>query len=162
MTNLEERLAQFETRLQAAEDRLAILDLEGRYVKTFDSRDGEAWASLFTPDGVYMARGATPTHGMYYAGREQLSEMCRTAPFHGMHLINLPEIVITGDTAVGRLHFQFFTAAALDQPAKSLVAYYDAEYQRLDGQWLLHRRVTTVFKRTEVTGGPYPLGSGLD
>lgn len=161
MSDLENRLAALEGRLQAAEDRLAILDLEGRYVKAFDSRDGEAWAALFTPGGVYQARGATPDQGMYYQGREQLSQMCREAPFHGMHLINLPEITVTGDTAIGRLHFQFFTAGGGEQPAKSLVGYYDAEYRRLDGAWFFHRRVTSVFKRTEVSDGPYPLGSGL-
>ena len=47
-------------RLADLADRLELLDLEGAYARTFDSHDGEAWAALFTVDGVYQARGLAP------------------------------------------------------------------------------------------------------
>lgn len=33
-----------------ADDRLALLELEGDYARRFDTRDGSGWANLFTED----------------------------------------------------------------------------------------------------------------
>lgn len=35
-----------------AEDRMAMIDLMGRYNQALDRRDGAAWAGTFTEDGV--------------------------------------------------------------------------------------------------------------
>ena len=63
-----------EHRLRAVEDRLALLELEGAYARAFDSRDGDAWAALFTDDGIYQARERTPGEPGAPQGRAQLAD----------------------------------------------------------------------------------------
>lgn len=54
-----------------AEDRLAIQDLVARYAWALDTGDDEAYAQLFTPDGVFIERGQP------FAGREALAAHVR-------------------------------------------------------------------------------------
>ena len=154
-----------EQRLQAVEDRLAIIELEGAYARSFDDHDGDAWAQLFTPDGVYQSRvlpGATGpvTH---VQGTEALRRFCSDAPFAGIHFLHLPQLTLTGDTATARVHLEFHGAYSdPGAPLTRLVGYYDVAYERHDGRWLIARRVTTAFAReTRATFGYVP-GTGLD
>jgi len=66
-------------RLRAIEDRLALLEVEAAYARAFDGRDGEAWAALFTEDGIYQARGRTPGEPGAPQGRAQLADYCTSA-----------------------------------------------------------------------------------
>jgi hypothetical protein len=147
-------LAGLEARLRAAEDRLAIIDLEGTYARTFDSHDGEAWSALFTDDGVYQGRihpdtpeGSVPV----VEGRPALAKFCTDAPFDGIHLLHLPEIRLDGDRATSRVHLQFMATFPVGDRfgyLSSLVGYYDVAYERVDGRWLIRHRITTTFSRT--------------
>ncbi len=53
------------------EDRFAIQDLLARYAWTLDTGDYLTYASLFTPDGVFIERGIP------WRGREVLAEHVR-------------------------------------------------------------------------------------
>ena len=152
-----------EARLAALEDRLAIFELEGSYARCFDSRNGAAWASLFTPDGIYQARGATPDGGgIFVQGRDALERFCSDAPFAGVHLMHLPQLDVRGDAATGRVHLEFvglFDSAGA--PSVRMIGYYDIAYARADGRWLIDRRVTTTFSRVDTSTAGYPAESGI-
>jgi hypothetical protein len=148
-------------RVRELEDRLAIIELEGAYCRRFDERDGDGWAALFTGDGRYRSRGATlatdPGTGVYCEGRDQLATFCSTAPFGGIHLLHLPQLVLSGDTAEGRVHFEHVGAfdARPGVLARSL-GYYDVTYARVGDRWLFADKVTTVFARDGALLHGYP------
>lgn len=153
-----------ETRLRAAEDRLEILELEGRYARFFDDHDGDSWAALFTADGIYQSRstdGQQPA--TFVQGTDALRDYCTSAPFHGIHLFHLPQLTFDGDTAAGRIHLEYHGEWTEDPgaPVLHLVGFYDASYRRVDGAWRLARRVTTAFSRTMRTSFGYLPGTGL-
>ena len=151
------------TRLAAVEDRLAIIELEATYARLFDARQGDEWAALFTPDGVYQSRDGVPGgRGNYVEGRADLARFCCDAPFDGIHFLHLPQITFEGDSAVSRVHLEF-VAAFHDRVSHSrrMVGYYDVSYQRVDGQWLISRRVTTTFSHEDSASFGYPETSGL-
>ncbi len=54
----------------STDDFVAICDLLGRYNWSVDEGDGESWASLFTPDGVFAGTKPEPI-----VGREALSQL---------------------------------------------------------------------------------------
>lgn len=151
-----------ERRLREVEDRLAILDLEGRYARAFDSRDGEAWAALFTEDGVYQGRGYPPDSPGRPTGRAQLAAYCSDAAYDGLHLLHVPEIVIDGDEARSRVHLEFRATIRDDGRPIDMSGYYDVRYRRVDGDWLIAHRITTTLR---IDGGPvtaYLPGTAFD
>lgn len=144
-----------ESRVRAVEDRLALMDLEGLYGRLYDSRDAEAWASLFVEDGVYEGRrlAGMPAQNAV-RGRRNLAEFCATEPLNGMHTMHMPHLVIEGDRATGRVHFTF-DASGTDPHGRrnyrSVVGYYDIAYVRVDEGWRIRRRVTTYLQRHQGT-----------
>jgi 3-phenylpropionate/cinnamic acid dioxygenase small subunit len=52
-----EKLAALEARLEEAEARLAIMDLDAEYARAWDAGDAEGWAAVFTEDGVFDMAG---------------------------------------------------------------------------------------------------------
>lgn len=157
-------LSDIEARLRAVEDRLEIIEVEAMYARTFDSRRGDDWAALFIEDGIYQARGATSSGGgSFVRGRQALARFCNEAPFAGLHLMHLPQVSFDGDRATARTHLEFIglfddTGA----PVTRMDGYYDVAYQRIDGRWLIERRVTTTFARISTASFGYPPASGLD
>jgi hypothetical protein len=156
-------MADLAERLRAVEDRLAIIELEGTYARTFDDHDGDGWARLFTADGIYQSRvtgDADP--GIFVQGREPLRRFCDHAPFQGIHFMHLPQLDLDGDTATGRIHLEFYGSyAGSGAPVTKLIGYYDVAYVREDDRWLIARRVTTAFARQSRSTFGYPPGSGL-
>jgi SnoaL-like domain len=138
-------------RLRTVEDRLAIIDLEGTYARLFDSRRGAEWAALFVPEGSYQVRtslGPSDEPGRVVRGHEALTRMCNDVPVSGIHLLNVPQVTIDGDRATSRVHFSFHSQEARHGTVqhRSIIGYYDVAYQRIDGHWLIERRVTTWFR----------------
>ena len=155
--------AELAAKITALEDRLAIIEVEGQYARTYDSRDGEAWAALFTPDGVYQARDATPERGQYVAGRDALADFCSNAPFDGIHLLHLPSITLAGNRATSRVHMEFLGWWHGDgSPVLRMVGYYDVEYVRDGNRWMIAHRVTSAMARENRTNWPYPAGTAFD
>ena len=144
------------------EDRLELLELEGRYARTFDSRDGDAWAGLFTPNGIYRARGTRPGDRGRYEGRASLAEFCSNAPFDGIHLLHVPQFTIAGDTARARVHLRFVGTFRADGSTVDMIGYYDVAYARVDGQWFIDHRVTTTLRTGDGPIAAYPPGDGFD
>lgn len=139
-----------EHRLRAAEDRLALLDIEGIYGYLYDSKQGSAWAALFTEDGIYQGRqlpGMPPQN--FIQGRENLERFCVREPLSGLHTMHAPHITLNGDEATCRVHFQF-EASAVDEFRRSrsrfASGYYDVAYVRTPEGWKIRRRVTTYLE----------------
>ena len=166
-TTLHGSITDREYRIRAMEDRLAILELEGLYARSFDDRDGEAWSSLFTPDGIYRSRDMGPelSKGTFVRGREALRAFCDDAPFTGIHLMHLPQITIDGHRATSRVHMEWFGSFdTAGSPSQRLVGYYDVEYVRAGSAavWQISDRVTTTFVSESRTLLGYVPGNGLD
>lgn len=138
-----------EQRLQMAEDLLALHGIEGLYGCLYDSRQADAWAALFTEDGIYQGRqlgNMSPQN--WVRGRENLRRFCQTSPMNGMHFMHAPHFTVSGDGATGRVHFQYlaFGADPQDRTSERAVSgYYDIAYARATSGWLIRRRVTTYF-----------------
>ncbi len=152
-------------RMRALEDRLELIELEGAYGPRFDARDGLGWAELFTEDGIYQSRGAKPgadnVTSFFAQGRAALASFCFDATYVGIHLIHVPQITLAGDTAVGRVHFEFIGDDD-NGPRSRVVGFYDVDYRRVGGRWLFARRVTTLFSRDDSRVRGYARTSALE
>lgn len=141
-----------EERLRAVEDRLEIIELEGRYARAFDNHDGDAWCALFTPDGVYQPRRMDEPGASFARGTEELRAYCNSAPYRGIHFMHLPQITIDGDVARSRIHLEFYGSFETEgAPFLRMAGYYDVEYARLDGEWKIRRRITSAFVRDNLS-----------
>ncbi len=128
------------------EARLAILDLEARYARTWDTADAEGWAGVFTPDGAFVLTGHGGQETRRYEGTEALRAFCRDATswISGLHFLHPPELTLDGDTAHGRVHFQFQGVARRDPDAinvRVVAGYYDVTYARTAAGWRMQERI---------------------
>lgn len=151
-----------EERLQAVEDRLAIIELEGRYSRAFDDHDGEAWCVLFTPDGIYQSRLLDERNASFVRGTDALRSFCNDAPYRGIHFMHLPQLVVEGDTAHARIHLEFYCYFEDEAALRKMAGYYDVEYVRYEGEWKIQRRITTTFLREQAAIFGYVPGAGFD
>lgn len=100
---MEQRIAALEARLQAAEDRLAILDLLNTYGPLVDSAEGDAAADLWEEGGSYAF--------VYEGELKHLTAPDELAPMYGWpghlelveagvsHFTGTPRIMLSGDSA---------------------------------------------------------------
>lgn len=126
-------------------DRLALLDLEARYAKTWDLGDDAGWAALFTPDGMFEMTPAQPPMDRF-VGPEALAGFCRaiTAIYRGVHVMGAPALTISGDEATGYVAFHWIGISAPGRAPdehRQTSGYYHVHYRRgADGQWRMTRR----------------------
>lgn len=157
--NSEISLAAMAERLQSLEDRLAILQLEGAYSTCYDSRDGDAWARLFTEDGIYQGRRLDGMPELnFIQGREGLAQFCATNKLSCIHYLNVPDIRLDGDSARGRVNFVFRGFEVTDRHwthVTNAEGYYDVAYQRTSEGWKIRRRFTVYFERGQKTAYGY-------
>ncbi|MFC9517810.1 nuclear transport factor 2 family protein [Nocardiaceae bacterium NPDC056970] len=138
-----------ENRLAAVEDTLAILQLEGAYSPAWDSGDADAWAGLFTADGVFELAEVGAVPGTTIRGRDELRRFCVefTAATSGIHLLNTPSIVLDGDEATARVHFEFRSGGSNDGETRHahVAGHYTVQYRRTPDGWrMAHRREVAV------------------
>lgn len=159
--NAEISLADMAKRLQSLEDRLAIVQLEGAYSTLYDSRDGDAWAELFTEDGIYQGRRLDGMPELnFIQGRKALAQFCLTNKLSCIHYLNVPDIRLEGDNARGRVNFVFRGFEASDRHWTHITnaeGYYDVAYQRTPEGWKIRRRFTVYFERGQKTVYGYEL-----
>jgi uncharacterized protein (TIGR02246 family) len=119
-------------------DRLEIEELAARYCWADDTGDGEAFAAVFTPDGVFASRRHNAT------GHAELAALGRSIapprPAGIQHWVT--NMVIEGDDQQANVKF-FFVLHRVDAAgviSSSGAGYYHDQVVKLDGQWLFARR----------------------
>jgi SnoaL-like domain len=153
MTKYEETmsdLTNLELRLQRVEDQLELLRLEGAYAYFYDRDEGQAWAALFTEDGVYSGRQlAGMGEPNFIQGRANLAKFCQADRSSCVHMLHLPHFAIDGDTATARIlvqhRGQFIEHGRPTQTQAT--GCYDVTYRRTGEGWRIHRRVNTFYER---------------
>ncbi len=124
-------------------DRLAILQVEADYARTWDTRDAEGWAALFTEEGAFELGGLAGEPSYRFEGRERLTRFCRklSARQDGIHLLAAPSLTFDGDTARGWVHFQYFDANRETDVRRQVLGVYAVTYVRCDdGRWRMQLR----------------------
>ncbi len=140
-------LADCAARLEAAEAQLALIQLEAEYARSWDAADSDAWAGLFSPDGVFDMAAVGHQPGAVYRGYAELRGFCEqvSAIYAGLHFMHLPKIVLDRDRARARIHFQWFGivhAGVAHSGQRTAAGYYDVDYVRSDTHgWRISRRM---------------------
>ena len=134
-------------------DRLAILQLEAEYARTWDSQDADGWAACFTDDGAFEM-GSVPggLPAMRFAGRAELTEFCRlgSGRYEGIHLLSAPSLnfdrgsdqapTSPGARAWGWVHFSYFDRDRETDTVRQVVGVYAVTYVRGDDGWRMALR----------------------
>ena len=120
------------------EDRLAILDLAARYNFAIDRGDAEAWASTFTPEGVFDS-GRGPVTGRAdlegFAREFSQGRMRGTEHWNANHVIDGDG---DGDHATHRCYLNLIRGESGESVAR---AKYRDDLTKVDGAWKFARRV---------------------
>jgi ketosteroid isomerase-like protein len=104
------------------------------YAATYDARDVEAFAALFTEDGVVVQGGQETI------GRERLARLVqRTPPSSARHYPEPPTIEVEGETATADSRFRYDTGQG-----QSITGGYADQLRRTAGGWLLSRRLISI------------------
>jgi ketosteroid isomerase-like protein len=124
---------------ETLEDDKAIRDLISRYCFLIDrDRDADAFAAMFTEDGVWESASL----GRRIEGRKQLREFIEGV--YGSdavyrHLIANALISIDGDRATAHSYVHVSNLAT-GIPVCFMVAFYDDELVKQHGEWLFKAR----------------------
>lgn len=157
-------MTSIEDRLTALEDRLAILDLEGEYARSWDVGDAAGWADVFTPEGVFDLAPAGDMERQVFKGRQALHDFCEEISryYRGLHFISLPRVEIGRDRARAQVHFQWqalFRPNGNHSGERHASGYYDVTYRKLDGRWRIEQRIECALagKTLNQYGAPQPV-----
>ena len=112
-----------------------IRALLARYCFAIDSRDGVAWAALFTEDGVFDFKMGEPVRG-----HEALRGFIASVPSDRCHLTANEIIEINGDRATVRA---YALVTKESPPVISTVGAYEDQLVRTPEGWRFARRTFT-------------------
>lgn len=135
-----------EQRLDRAESILAIQRVIVDYADRIDRQDFDAYADLFTEDGVWQ-NGATVRRGRTEI-KDLLTGLFGTPPAgfvnrESYHLVSNPQVEIApdGDHATARSRHLLVMRGEGGAPTPMLAGLYEDELVRVDGTWKIARRV---------------------
>jgi len=132
-----------------AEDRAAIMDLQGRYLFAMDFQDAETYASTFAEDGALnWARGEIKgrkalydfmASGTYNPTRDAAKGKWAAA---SRHFITNQVIKIEGNTARARTYWFQATNNTADRKTMvlGLFGHYEDELVKIAGKWYFKKR----------------------
>jgi hypothetical protein len=126
-------------------DRLALLQLEAEYARTWDTQDASGWAACFTDDGAFeMGSVGDAAAVMRFSGTAELTEFCRrgSGRYEGIHLLSAPALTFDEGTprAWGWVHFSYFDRDRKTGAVRQVVGVYAVTYARTDAGWRMARR----------------------
>jgi hypothetical protein len=132
-----------------AEDRAAIVDLQGRYLFAMDFQDAETYASTFAEDGVInWAQGEVK-------GRKAIYEFMSSGTYNptrnaekgkwpaaSRHFITNQVIKVEGNTARALTYWFQATNNTADRRTMvlGLFGHYEDELVKIKGQWYFKKR----------------------
>jgi hypothetical protein len=132
-----------------AEDRAAIMDLQGRYLFALDFKDAETYASTFTEDGIInWARGEIKGRKAIYefiaSGTYDPSSSAEKGewPAASRHFITNQVIKLEGNTAKAFSYWFQATNNTADRRMMvlGLFGHYEDELIKINGQWYFKKR----------------------
>ncbi len=153
--DIERRLDRLEGRLDAAESRLAIIDMKSRYAAIVDERfargsvvaddaladSARRAADLFCEDGQW---DGGPGLGVARGRAEITARLAAPTIVFSRHFFVTPHIEVDGDRAVGRWQLLSpFTRP--DGTSLWMAGAEDDTYRRVDGAWLHQTMVLTTY-----------------
>jgi hypothetical protein len=122
-----------------ADDFYAIERLQHRYVDAVIHRNGVQWATTWAEDATWDLGG-----GRLVSGKPAIVDLWYKA-MAGMHAVFQAvhsgdvRYGATPDTAAGRWYINEWFRRA-DMTSNVLLAHYDDEYVKIDGEWYFSRR----------------------
>jgi hypothetical protein len=123
-------------------DRLEIQQLLISYSEAIDRRSFDELDDVFVPDAYIDYRATGGIEGRYPQIKEWLADVLPTYFSGYAHMLGLPAIRLTGDTATARTFCFNPMVFAGDNPATMLIGiWYDDEYVRTGDGWRMSRRV---------------------
>jgi uncharacterized protein (TIGR02246 family) len=130
-----------------------ICNLEAEYARAWDAADAAGWAAVFTEDGVFEVGSVGGRPGERFQGRPALQAVCarHNEKYEGLHLMHVPHVVVHGDDATGRLHFEW---SASTRPGitpsvrRRTIGYYEVTYRFEAAQWLMAHRLEKQVSET--------------
>lgn len=139
---------ELEQKIQEITDRLALKQLVDSFAILADAQNGQAQKSLFTPDAVYK----TYINGelkMTLNGAEEIGNTMHnflTSLDSAFHLNGQQMLNIKGDQAIGRCYCQVTLVETQNGEQMTTLenVYYDDEYKKVDGKWLIAKRTSTI------------------
>ncbi|HUF73241.1 MAG TPA: nuclear transport factor 2 family protein [Gammaproteobacteria bacterium] len=156
-----------------ADDRAAIVDLQGRYVVAMDYFDADGYAAVFAEDGVLDWAGgivegrdairefmATGTYDLTRGAPKAETPDGRDWPSTVRHLITNQVIDVDGDTAQAITYWiQFNNNTDRRQVEWMLFGSWYDEFVKIDGEWFfsLHRIHNEGHPRTFTAGQENPI-----
>lgn len=144
----QDELAALKVRLQALEDREAILATLQRYGNALDYGEVEQLIDCFTEDAVRETHRPDGTVNRWEgaAGTREFATTHTHAPdkYH-KHLVLNPLIEVHGDTAdVVSYMFRFDASEGERSHVWGMGRYLDTMRRGLDGRWRIMRRITYI------------------
>lgn len=140
-----------EERLRALEDEKAILETLHRYSHTIDYGPSQAWAEVFTEDGVFDVYNVDGRKVHKENGRKELARYLATKRLppdaYDKHLVCSPVIQIKGAVAKAE---SYVVALRERDPASGGARvstwgrYHDTFVRQPDGRWLIQERLAEM------------------
>ncbi|MCR9185168.1 MAG: nuclear transport factor 2 family protein [Halieaceae bacterium] len=131
--------------LQTLLDKQAIRELKYRYLNACDDKAPETVAACFAPGPVAINFG----HIGEFANREDFVAVFVALGCHehivDMHHAENMIVEMTGaDSASARVGLRFHSINTRDQTTVQLGGFYNDEYRRINGEWLISASTFTV------------------
>jgi SnoaL-like domain len=148
MRALEERVLLLERTVRHLSDQLELLQLTASYAPGVDSVSAERTAELWVEDGIY------DTDAGKFFGRKQIIEMVNGTLHRSVlakgaaHVVSMPRITVTGDTAVGVCHSRLYVRDG-DGFRQWRVAANRWEFVRTPEGWRIQRRINRLLDGSE-------------
>ncbi|MBO6657325.1 MAG: nuclear transport factor 2 family protein [Pseudomonadales bacterium] len=130
-------------RLEAAADKLEIMQLSATYMRGLDRLDGELERAVFWDD-------AWCSYGTYEGGPDKFVEYCMQAlKIHGsnQHMLGQITVELEGEEAFGEVYYQAYHRIQNEQgEARDMFisGRYVDRYERRDGIWKIAYRSELV------------------
>ena len=124
------------------EDKLAIIDAHHGYLLAVDSHEVQSFVDNFTDDGVYVSPFGEAD------GVEAIRQTIRQWHEGGVtkgkrHMLGPISVQLTSDTTA-TARSSYFVIEAEQAPGIVASGGYEDQWRKVDGRWLLARRVQTV------------------
>ncbi len=128
--------------MSSIEDKVAIQEAHHSYLLAVDSHEVAPFVEHFTHDGVYVSPFGEAT------GVDAIAQTIRQWHEGGVtagkrHMIGPVSVQLHSETTATATS-SYFVVEAADEPGIVASGGYEDQWRKVDGRWLLARRVQTV------------------